>query len=54
MMLRVDHVTKQFGKRAAVDKVSLELGRGDRLTSPQLPGFELPLDALFGPKPAAG
>jgi Uma2 family endonuclease len=32
--------------------VSLELARGDKLTSPQLPGFELPLDDLFAPKPA--
>ena len=29
--------------------VSLQLARGDDLTSPQLPGFALPLDELFGP-----
>jgi Uma2 family endonuclease len=29
--------------------VSLELARGDVLTSPLLPGFALPLDELFGP-----
>lgn len=28
--------------------VALELGRGETLTSPQLPGFELALDELFG------
>ena len=28
--------------------VALELARGGTLTSPQLPGFALPLDALFG------
>jgi Uma2 family endonuclease len=28
--------------------VSLELARGDVLTSPLLPGFELALDELFG------
>ena len=27
--------------------VALEVGRGEALTSPQLPGFELELDALF-------
>ena len=27
--------------------VALELGRGDSMTSPQLPGFELALDELF-------
>jgi Uma2 family endonuclease len=32
---------------AAGFDVALELGRGDRLTSPQLPGFELALDELF-------
>jgi len=39
--------------------VCLELARGDALTSPQLPGFALALDELFGrrdapPPPAAG
>ncbi len=29
---------------------SLELARGDTLTSPLLPGFALPLDQLFGPR----
>ena len=33
--------------------VSLELARGDDLTSPLLPGFALPLDELFGPAPPA-
>jgi Uma2 family endonuclease len=33
---------------AARFDVALELGRGDRLTSPQLAGFELALDELFG------
>ena len=33
--------------------VVLQLVRADNLTSPQLPGFELALDKLFGPKPAA-
>ena len=32
--------------------ISLQLARGDSLTSPQLPGFALPLDDLFTPKPA--
>jgi Uma2 family endonuclease len=32
---------------AARFDVALELGRGDSLTSPQLPGFELALDELF-------
>ena len=32
--------------------VSLELGRGESLTSPLLPGFELALDELFGPAAA--
>ena len=31
----------------------LQLARGDELTSPQLPGFALALDALFGPKTRA-
>jgi Uma2 family endonuclease len=35
-------------KRASpVFDVELELGTGDALTSPQLPGFSLPLDELF-------
>jgi len=29
MMLRLERVSKRFGKRAAVDEVSLELGRGE-------------------------
>ncbi len=33
--------------------VSLELGRGEALTSPQLRGFALAIDALFGPPAAA-
>ena len=32
---------------AHVHDVSLELGRGDALTSPLLPGFALALDSLF-------
>jgi Uma2 family endonuclease len=31
---------------------SVELARGDALTSPQLPGFALALDELFGPSTA--
>jgi Uma2 family endonuclease len=31
--------------------VYLELARGDALTSPQLPGFSLAIDELFGPTP---
>ncbi len=33
--------------------VYLELARGDELTSPQLPGFALAIDELFGRLPAA-
>jgi ABC-type sugar transport system ATPase subunit len=29
MMLRLEHVSKRFGQRAAVDRISLELGRGE-------------------------
>lgn len=29
MMLRLEHVSKQFGKRAVVEEISLELGRGE-------------------------
>ena len=39
-----------FGRsslEATTFDVSLELGRGDTLTSPLLPGFTLALDALF-------
>jgi Uma2 family endonuclease len=35
---------------AATFDVSLQLARGDDLTSPQLPGFALALDELFGPR----
>ena len=37
--------------KAPVFDISLQLARGDALTSPQLPGFSLPLDKLFGPAP---
>ena len=49
----VDHVATSVlvFRRSAPDvirfDVALELGRGDSLTSPQLPGFELALDELF-------
>jgi Uma2 family endonuclease len=38
--------------RAPAFDVSLELARGDSLSSPLLPGFALALDELFGPPPA--
>jgi Uma2 family endonuclease len=49
----VDHVTDQIyvfrrsAPRAGHFDVALELGRGDTLTSPLLPGFALTLDELF-------
>jgi Uma2 family endonuclease len=41
-------VFRRSGPEAASFDIALELGRGDRLTSPQLAGFELALDELFG------
>lgn len=41
-------VFRRSSPKAASFDVSLELGRGDTLGSPQLAGFELALDALFG------
>jgi len=38
--------------RAPTFDISLELARGDPLTSPLLPGFALELGELFGPPPA--
>jgi len=42
-------VFRRSSPRSAIFDVSLELARGDTLTSPLLPGFELALDELFGP-----
>jgi len=41
-------VFRRSSPKAAEFDVSIELGRGDSLTSPLLPGFALPLDDLFG------
>ncbi len=41
-------VFRRSSPRAPTFDVSLELARGDALTSPLLPGFALALDALFG------
>ena len=41
-------VFRRSTPRAPEFDVSLELARGDDLTSPLLPGFALPLDELFG------
>jgi Uma2 family endonuclease len=38
---------RRSGPEAAGYDVAVELGRGDTLTSPQLAGFELPIDDLF-------
>jgi hypothetical protein len=42
---------RRFFRRSAPEvttfDVALELGRGETLSSPQLPGFELALDELF-------
>ena len=49
----VDHVAdsvlvyRRSAPAAQEFDVALEVGRGEALTSPQLPGFELELDALF-------
>ena len=45
-------VFRRSTPKAPTFDVSLELARGDALTSPLLPGFALALDELFGP-PAA-
>jgi Uma2 family endonuclease len=45
-------VFRRSQPKAPTFDVSLELARGDALTSPLLPGFALALDELFGP-PAA-
>ena len=42
-------VFRRSSAKAPLFDVSLELARGDLLTSPQLPGFELALDELYGP-----
>jgi len=51
-------VYRRSTPRAPTFDVSLELARGDALTSPLLPGFALPIDELFGteppPAPATG
>jgi Uma2 family endonuclease len=41
-------VFRRSSPKAAEFDVSLELSRGDSLTSPLLPGFAFPLDDLFG------
>jgi Uma2 family endonuclease len=41
-------VFRRSSPKAAEFDVCLELARGDALTSPQLPGFALALDELFG------
>jgi hypothetical protein len=40
-------VFRRSAPDVATFDVALELGRGETLTSPQLPGFELALDDLF-------
>jgi Uma2 family endonuclease len=42
-------VFRRSQPRAPTFDVSLELARGDALTSPLLPGFALAIDELFGP-----
>jgi len=42
-------VFRRSQPKAPACDVSLELARGDALTSPLLPGFALALDELFGP-----
>jgi len=42
-------VYRRSHPKAASFDVSLELARGDALTSPLLPGFSLAIDELFGP-----
>jgi Uma2 family endonuclease len=46
-------VYRRSTPQAPTFDVSLELARGDELTSPLLRGFALPLDELFGPAPDA-
>jgi Uma2 family endonuclease len=46
-------VFRRSAPDAAEFDVVLQIARGDHLTSPQLPDFELSLDALFGPKPTS-
>jgi Uma2 family endonuclease len=45
-------VFRRSSARTAEFDVCLEFARGAALTSPQLPGFALALDELFGPPPA--
>ena len=40
-------VFRRSGPVSATFDVALELGRGDTLASPLLPGFSLPLGELF-------
>lgn len=40
-------VYRRSAPRSPRFDVALELGEGTALTSPQLPGFELPIDRLF-------
>jgi Uma2 family endonuclease len=40
-------VYRRSTPRAEIFDVALELGAGETLTSPQLPGFELSIDELF-------
>jgi Uma2 family endonuclease len=44
-------VFRRSQPKATSFDVSLELARGDALSSPLLPGFALALDELFGPPP---
>ena len=37
-----------IGAKIATFDIALEIARGETLTSPLLPGFELALDGLFG------
>ncbi len=41
-------VARRSGPEVATFDIELKLGRGERLTSPLLPGFALALDELFG------
>jgi Uma2 family endonuclease len=45
-------VFRRSQPKAPTFDVSLELARGDAVTSPLLPGFALALDELFGSPPA--
>jgi Uma2 family endonuclease len=40
-------VFRRSGRDSARFDVELELSRGDRLTSPQLPGFSIPVERVF-------